>query len=128
LADGETVAANEVPANPLEISSALLFGVLFIAMLAVTHYAVIYLSTAGFYGLAGLMGLSDITPFVMSLTQSAGKLTPLGLAAAGVVVSASSNNLVKGFYARGFADKRTGRESLILLAAYAVLGLAALAW
>jgi uncharacterized membrane protein (DUF4010 family) len=126
--ENSAVAANEPPGNPLEISAALLFGVLFIAMLAITHYAVIYLGKAGFYSLAGLMGLSDITPFVMSLTQSVGGVTPLGLAAAGIVISASSNNLVKGFYAYGFADKKTGRESLLVLAAYAVIGLAALAW
>jgi uncharacterized membrane protein (DUF4010 family) len=130
-ADGEKVAGNEPPGNPLEISAALLFGILFVAMLAITHYAVIYLGKAGFYSLAGLMGLSDITPFVMSLTQSVAgvtPLTPVGLAAAGIVISASSNNLVKGFYAVGFADKKTGRESLIILVVYAVLGLAALAW
>jgi uncharacterized membrane protein (DUF4010 family) len=65
------------------------------------------------------------------LTQSVAgvtPLTPVGLAAAGIVISASSNNLVKGFYAVGFADKKTGRESLIILVVYAVLGLAALAW
>ena len=130
---GDTAATkpNDPPGNPLEIKSALVFGLLFVAMLAITHYAVIYLGKAGFYSLAGLMGLSDITPFVMSLTQSvsgSAPLTPLGLAAAGVVISASSNNLVKGFYAYGFADKKTGREGLLLLALFAVLGLAALAW
>jgi uncharacterized membrane protein (DUF4010 family) len=131
VADNATVKPNDPPGNPLEIKSALLFGVLFVAMLAITHYAVIYLGKAGFYSLAGLMGLSDITPFVMSLTQSVSGLTPLtpvGLAAAGIVISASSNNLVKGFYAYGFADKKTGREGLLLLALFAVLGLAALAW
>jgi uncharacterized membrane protein (DUF4010 family) len=50
------------------------------------------------------------------------------LAAAGITIAASSNNLIKGFYARAFADKRTGMEGLMLLAAYALLGLVALAW
>ncbi len=127
-ANSGTIGANEPPKNPLEISAAILFGALFVAMLVITHYALIYLGRAGFYSLAAVMGLSDVTPFVMSLTQSIGGIAPLGLAAAGVVISASSNNLVKGFYAYGFADKKTGRESLILLAAYAVLGLVALAW
>jgi uncharacterized membrane protein (DUF4010 family) len=105
-----------------------LFGLLFVLMLAVTHYVLLYLGHAGFYSLAGITGLTDITPFIMSLTQSAKTNTPLELAAAGITIAASSNNLIKGFYARGFADKRTGTEGLILLAAYAAVGLAALAW
>jgi uncharacterized membrane protein (DUF4010 family) len=127
------VKSDEVPAvkpagNPLELSAALLFGILFVLMLAVTHYVLLYLGHAGFYSLAGITGLTDITPFIMSLTQSAKTNTPLELAAAGITIAASSNNLIKGFYARGFADKRTGTEGLILLAAYAAVGLAALAW
>ena len=114
--------------NPLELSAALLFGILFVLMLAVTHYVLLYLGHAGFYSLAGITGLTDITPFIMSLTQSAKNNTPLELAAAGITIAASSNNLIKGFYARGFADKRTGPEGLILLTVYAAIGLAALAW
>jgi len=122
------VKPNEPPKNPLEMSEAFLFAAIFVAMLIITHYTVLYLGHAGFYSVAAVMGLSDITPFVMGLTQSLGTLTPLTLAAAGVVISAASNNLVKGFYAYGFADKKTGRESLILLAVYALIGLVALAW
>jgi len=97
-------------------------------MLAITHYVLLYLGHAGFYSLAGITGLTDITPFIMGLTQSAKTNTPLELAAAGITIAASSNNLIKGFYARGFADKRTGMEGLILLTVYAAIGLAALAW
>jgi uncharacterized membrane protein (DUF4010 family) len=127
-AKSETVAAGQPAGNPLEMSAALLFGALFILMLAITHYVLLYLGHAGFYSLAGITGLTDITPFIMSLTQSAKTNTPLELAAAGITIAASSNNLIKGFYARGFADKRTGTEGLILLAVYAAVGLAALAW
>jgi uncharacterized membrane protein (DUF4010 family) len=126
--DGEAVRPAEPAKNPLEMSAALLFGVLFVVMLAVTHYVLLYWGHAGFYSLAGITGLTDITPFIMSLTQSVQAHTPLELAAAGITIAASSNNLIKGFYARAFADKRTGMEGLILLAAYAVLGLVALAW
>jgi uncharacterized membrane protein (DUF4010 family) len=122
------VAPAQPAGNPLELRAALLFGMLFVLMLAVTHYVLLYLGHAGFYSLAGITGLTDITPFIMSLTQSAKANTPLELAAAGITIAASSNNLIKGFYARGFADKRRGREGLILLTLYAAIGLAALAW
>jgi len=115
------------PQNPLELKAALLFGVLFVAILAVTHYALIYLGNRGFYALAGIMGVTDVDPFILGLTQSAGGSTPLTLASAGIIVAAASNNLVKGIYARGFAGPRTGNEALAILVVFAVLGLAVLA-
>ena len=42
--------------------------------------------------------------------------------------AAASNNLVKGIYARFFSDRKTGTESLWLLAGLGVLGLAPLLW
>jgi uncharacterized membrane protein (DUF4010 family) len=125
---GADVKPSEPPKNPLELGAALLFGLVFAATLAITHYALIYLGSAGFYTLSALMGFSDVTPFVMSLTQSVGTQTPVQLAAAGVVISASSNNVLKGAYAYGFADKQTGRASLALLTLFALVGLVAMAW
>jgi uncharacterized membrane protein (DUF4010 family) len=121
------VGTTETPGNPLELKAAMLFGLLFVAMLVITHFALAYLGRSGFYSLAALMGVTDVDPFILSLTQSAGTSTPLEVAAAGVTIAAASNNLVKGIYARSFSDKRTGLESLALLAAFALLGLLALA-
>jgi hypothetical protein len=64
----------------------------------------------------------------MSMTQAAGTLTPLQVASASILIAAASNNLVKGIYARFFADRGTGTESLWLLAGLGVLGLAPLLW
>jgi uncharacterized membrane protein (DUF4010 family) len=116
------------PKNPLELLAAFLFAGLFLAMLVGTQVAVIYLGRAGVYTLAALMGLTDITPFLMGMTQTAGSLTPLTTAAAAILIAASSNNLVKGIYAYALADRRTGVQSLVLLAALAALGLVPLLW
>ncbi len=115
------------PKNPLELQAALLFGVLFVAILAITHYALIYLGRNGFYALSGIMGVSDVDPFILGLTQSAGTSTPLALASAGIIIAAASNNLVKGIYARAFAGPRTGNLALALLVVFSLLGLAVLA-
>ncbi|HEV3219714.1 MAG TPA: MgtC/SapB family protein [Candidatus Acidoferrales bacterium] len=115
------------PENPLELKAALLFGVLFVGILAITHYALIYLGARGFYILSAIMGVSDVDPFILGLTQSAGTTTPLVLASTGIVIASSSNNLVKGIYARAFAGPKTGNEALTLLIIYALLGLAVLA-
>jgi uncharacterized membrane protein (DUF4010 family) len=78
--------------------------------------------------LAAIMGVTDVDPFIMGMTQAAGTLTPLNAAASAVLIAASSNNLVKGIYAYWLADRNTGVQSLVLLAALAALGLAPLLW
>jgi hypothetical protein len=46
------------------------------------------------------------------------------VAAHAIAIAASSNNVGKGFYALGFADRKTGRQALGLLVALALAGLA----
>ncbi len=116
------------PKNPLELGAALGFAALFVAMLVATHLVVQYLGKAGVYSLAALMGVTDVDPFIMGLTQSAGAGAPLNVAACGILIAAASNNLVKGFYAYGASDRRTGVLSLSLLTALAAAGLAPLLW
>jgi len=78
--------------------------------------------------LAAIMGVTDVDPFIMGMTQAAGTLTPLRIAAAAVVIAAASNNLIKGIYAYSLADRETGIQGLRFLAGLAVLSLAPLFW
>ena len=114
--------------NPLEIGAALLFALLFLAILVVTHLAVAYLGRGGLYALAAVMGITDVDPFIMGMTQSGGSATPLTSAAAAILIAASSNNLVKGVYAFALSDRKTGVMSLALLSVLSVAGLVPLAW
>lgn len=123
----DTEPGHSKPQNPLELSAALLFGALFVAILAITHYALIYLGARGFYILSGIMGVNDVDPFILGLTQSAGASTPLTVASTGIIIAAASNNLIKGIYARVFAGPRTGNEALAILIIFAILGFAVLA-
>jgi len=116
------------PKNPLELRAALGFAVLFVIMLVATHLVVTYLGKAGVYSLAALMGVTDVDPFIMGMTQAAGGNAPLGVAAAAILIAASSNNLVKGIYSFSLSDRKTGVLSLSLLAALAVAGLTPLLW
>ena len=111
------------PKNPLELGAAFLFALLFLVMLVATQLAVTYLGRAGVNVLAAIMGVTDVDPFIMGMTQAAGKLTPLKVAAAAVAIAAASNNLVKGIYAYSLADKKTGIQALSFLAGLAALGL-----
>jgi len=116
------------PNNPLELLAAFLFAGLFLAMMIATQLAVTYLGRAGVNTLAAIMGVTDVDPFIMGMTQAAGTLTPLKVAAAAVVIAAASNNLVKGIYAYSLADRKTGVQSLSLMAALAAVGLVPLLW
>jgi uncharacterized membrane protein (DUF4010 family) len=116
------------PKNPLDLLAALLFAVLFLGMLIATQLAVTYLGKAGVNVLAAVMGVSDVDPFIMGMTQAAGSLTPVKVAAAAVLIAAASNNVVKGIYAYSLGDRKTGVQSLALLTALAALGLVPLFW
>jgi uncharacterized membrane protein (DUF4010 family) len=130
LPDGKegTVERQFEPNNPLELRAAFFFGALFLAMLIATHLVVTYLGRAGVYTLALIMGCTDVDPFIMGMTQSAGADTSLGLAATAILIAAASNNLVKGIYAFFLADRSTGIRSLCLLAGLAVAGVVPLLW
>jgi uncharacterized membrane protein (DUF4010 family) len=60
------------PKNPLELRAALFFAGLFLAMLVATHWVVTYLGQAGVYSLAAVMGVTDVDPFIMGMTQAVG--------------------------------------------------------
>jgi uncharacterized membrane protein (DUF4010 family) len=116
-----------VPRNPLELWVAFLFGGIFVAMLVVTAWAVAHLGQKGLFGLAAIMGAADVDPFILSLTQSA-TTTPVGLAAAAILVAGASNNAAKAVFAYAFADRKTGMQGLSLLLAFTLLGLVPLIW
>jgi uncharacterized membrane protein (DUF4010 family) len=109
--------------NPLELSAAFLFAAMFMVLLAASHYVLEHFGRSGIYGLAAIAGMTDIDPFVLGMTQS-GQAS--AFAAHAIAIAASSNNVMKGFYAFGFADRRTGVQALALLSALALLGLVAL--
>jgi len=114
--------------NPLELVSAFSLAIVFAVLVVATNIAVTRLGREGIYGLAAITGLAPVDPFIMGLTQTAGNLTPLGLAAGGVIVAAASNNFAKAFIALALADPKTGKQSLFLLLGLTVLGLLPLFW
>ena len=116
------------PKNPLELRAALFFAALFLAMLVATHLVVTYLGQAGVYTLAAIMGVTDVDPFIMGMTQAGGTTTSLNVADCAILIAASSNNLVKGIYAYSMSDRKTGIQSFLLLAGLAIAGLVPLVW
>ena len=130
LPDGSSgeVKREYEPGNPLELRAAFMFALLFLFMLVATRLAAAYLGKGGVYALGAMMGLADVDPFIMGMIQSAGRATQLPVAASGILIAAASNNLAKGVYAYTISDRQTGIQSLSLLLALALLGLAPLFW
>ncbi|WP_005035930.1 MgtC/SapB family protein [Holophaga foetida] len=122
--EGEALSSLEAaPRNPLQLRSAFGFALVFLVMLAATRLAVIHLGRGGVYTLAAIMGLADVDPFIMGLTQGAGNATPMLLALVGITIATSCNNLAKAGYALGFADRRTGRWAAFMLVCLSLLGM-----
>jgi uncharacterized membrane protein (DUF4010 family) len=130
VSDGKTTAAKSEPPskNPLELGSAFLLGLVFVAVLVITNFALIHLGSGGIYAMAVISGLAPVDPFIMGLTQTAGSTTAMSLAVAGILVAAASNNFAKAFIAYSLADRKTGRQTLVLMLALTALGLVPLLW
>ena len=57
------------PANPLELTTAATFAVLFVVISIASAWATQRFGSAGIYALAAIVGVSDIDPFVLNLAQ-----------------------------------------------------------
>jgi uncharacterized membrane protein (DUF4010 family) len=125
---GAQRAERSDPRNPLELETALLFAVLFVGIVVITQLAREHLGKPGLYGLAGLMGVTDVDPFILGITQSKDAALPVHVAAAAIVIAAASNGVAKAGYALWFADRKTGRLTAILLGALAAAGFLPLLW
>lgn len=115
-----------VSRNPLQLETAAVFAIVLTAVVVLTQLVTTHLGRGGAYAFAAAMGVGDVDPFILGLTQTAGTLTPVQMAATSVVIAAASNNVVKGIYALLFAKARGGRLALAALTGLAILGLAPL--
>jgi uncharacterized membrane protein (DUF4010 family) len=122
-----TPTGGDEPSNPLELRAALAFALLFVTMLVAGHLALTYLGRSGVYTLAAVMGVTDVDPFILSMTQ-APPSTATGLAASAIVIAAASNNVAKAAYAYALSPRRTGVKSLALLLGLAAAGVVPLLW
>jgi uncharacterized membrane protein (DUF4010 family) len=104
--------------NPFEVRPALLFAVVFVAVSIITVLAQRQFGSSGLIGLAVLVGVADIDPFILSLVHNTVLSTQLMIAA--VIVAMMSNTVAKGMYF-GFLAKGMRRETLIRFGAFALL-------
>jgi len=84
--------------HPLELSTAILFALLFMLFAFVTNYVTNQYGGHGLKSLAIVVGLTDIDPFILSLLG--GKFSvPDSAIVSSIILASGSNNLLKAAYA-----------------------------
>src|SRR5579875_1968575 len=96
------------PANPLELNTALIFAVLFVVVSLASDWVHTEFGISGVFGLAALVGITDVNPFVLSIAQGAIAGSSLHLLAIAILVATSSNNVLRAVYAIGLGGYRNG--------------------
>jgi uncharacterized membrane protein (DUF4010 family) len=119
-----TAASMNAPANPLELTTAATFAALFVVISIATAWATQRFGSAGIYALAGIVGVSDIDPFVLNLAQGDASHISVAVGASAILIAASSNNVVKAVYAIAYSNGHT-RVSASMLVLLALCGIAA---
>jgi uncharacterized membrane protein (DUF4010 family) len=120
-------AALAPPANPLELSTACVFALLFVAVSLASVWVQDRYGRAGVYTLAAVVGVTDIDPFVLSLAQGGLHGASTRMLVTALLVAASSNDLLKAAYAAGFAGWRAASRAAGALLLVALAGFAAAA-
>lgn len=110
--------------NPLQLSTALIFAVLLVAISVVTALVQAHLGRAGVFGLAAVVGVTDIDPFVLGLAQGGVSKMGFATAALAIVIAASSNNVLKAAYTLGFSRRRESWLPAGVLVGIAAVGIA----
>jgi uncharacterized membrane protein (DUF4010 family) len=106
--------------NPLELSAAFLFALMFVSVAFVTKYVLLLFNGTGLRALSLVVGASDIVPFVVSVLQSSLGLTEPQILHA-IIIATASNNLMKAVYVYLFGHRRTAHLTAVGMAGLALL-------
>ncbi|WP_323751131.1 MgtC/SapB family protein [Marinobacter sp.] len=107
--------------NPLNVASALTFGLLLTAILLLGEFLKGAFGDAGVYALAATSGIADVDAITLSLTRMSNNGLGMEAAVLGIIVAASVNNLVKSGIAWAIGNRHVGA----LVAGPMILSLAA---
>jgi uncharacterized membrane protein (DUF4010 family) len=104
--------------NPFEIRPAMAFAALFVVLSVVTGVVQKSIGDAGVLGLAGIVGVTDIDPFILSLIHSSDAVSKIVVPA--IIIAMLSNTIAKGVY---FAvlSPTTRKETAITYSIWALL-------
>ncbi len=127
LTEKSTIHPEYKITNPLKLSTAIKFGLLFAFVLVVVEYAQTFLGSSGVYLASFLTGLTDVDALTLSVTRMANnaQLTP-EVAGIAVIIAALMNTISKGgiAYFSGSSELRRPvmRAFLLIVMAGAISG------
>ena len=98
--------------NPLELRTAAIFGVLFVVFALVTDFVLKRYGSSGVTGMAFVVGVTDIDPFLLNLLQQKSGIAQITIVLA-ILNATNSNNLLKMLYATSLGSRNI-RKSLIV--------------
>ncbi|KAA1170590.1 MgtC/SapB family protein [Marinobacter salinexigens] len=104
----QSVSQPTLNQNPLDLTSALVFGLLLTAILLLGEFLKNWIGDAGVYVLAASSGIADVDAITLSLTRMSIDKLAMGTAVVGIVIAAATNNLVKAGMAWGIGNRQTG--------------------
>lgn len=119
-ADEMNTAGNK---NPLELKTAVIFGLLFVFFAIVTEYVMKTYGNSGVTSLAFIVGVTDVDPFLLNLLQHAGGITETTIALA-IINATNSNNVLKMVYAIALSSKSLNRKLILNFSVLIISGLA----
>jgi uncharacterized membrane protein (DUF4010 family) len=120
--DDETVEPEELK-NPFRLQPALLFGVVFAAVLLVSEYANEWFGSSGVYATAFFSGLADVDAMTLTLSRLAAEGTvSTQVATTGIVIAAIANTFVKVVLAWLLGTRRLGRLVAVVLGVVVLCG------
>jgi uncharacterized membrane protein (DUF4010 family) len=108
--------------NPLELKTAVVFGLLFVFFAVVTEYVMKSYGNSGVTSLAFIVGVTDIDPFLINLLQHTGGITETTIALA-IINATNSNNILKMVYAVSLSSKSIQHKLIINFSILAFSGL-----
>jgi len=124
----ESQAAETPPANPLELTAAFVFAALFVVISVVATSLVSQFGERGVFGLAAIVGATDIDPFVLNIAAGGAASLAANAGVAAILIAASSSNLVKAAFTVAFAGGRAAAAPAAVLVLLALGGIAAAWW
>lgn len=93
--DKEKIATNIRQNKPLDLTGALVFGVIYTVVLLVVSYANEYLGAKGMLISSAIAGLSDIDAITITVSKMAGLNLDFSIASKAVLIATVSNTIIK---------------------------------
>jgi uncharacterized membrane protein (DUF4010 family) len=109
-----------VDENPLEFKVALLFAVLFVIFTVITKYTIEYFGASGLTVLSIVVGVTDITPFLLTLFEGGYSISNSAISMA-TFTAIISSNVSKVFFGIAFSGNRKKFTRLLLVALCAIV-------